>query len=234
MPKPLPPASEPWSTLERLNKERELVGIYLSAHPLDDFRVEIENCTNMSIGDLDDLRVHEGKEVRIAGMVAAVEHRMTKTGKPMGSLTVEDYQGTLKMMFFSADYNKFKEFMTQGSTLFIKGKVQPRPFGDTKELEFKVESIMYLDDVKDKLLSTVALKIPISFLNEKLIYEINSCVEKHKGSAELKFLIYDPENEKNNVFMTSKAHKVRISNELMNSLSLIAEIENVKIFPRTN
>jgi len=229
MPKPQPAPCEKWSTLERLNKERDLVGIYLSAHPLDDFRVEIDACTNMSIGDLDDLRNYEGKEVKIAGMVSAVEHRMTKTGKPMGSLTVEDYNGTLKMMFFSNDYSKFKEFMTQGSTLFIKGKVQPRPYGENRDLEFKVESIMYLDDVKDKMLNSVALKIPVTQLNEKVIYEINSCVEKHKGSAELKFLIYDPENEKNNVFMTSRIHRVRISNELVNSLGLISEIEKVKI-----
>lgn len=225
--KPSPPADIPeWHLLEMLNKEKELVGIYLSAHPLDSFKLEMQFTTH-KVSDLDNLNDFLGKELKVGGMVTTVEHRTTKTGKPFGTMTVEDYNGSYKFVFFSKDYSAHREFLMEGNTLFISGRVQPHPFREG-ELEYRISSINYLADIKDLKVKSLALKISIDEISDELINEISTIAEEHKGNTDLEFLIWDP-STKVWVKMFSRNHKVEINDELIAKLQNRPEIE-YKIF----
>lgn len=224
--KPAMPECPGWSKIEYLKKEKELIGIYISAHPLDNYKLEIKNyCTPLS--ELYELKKFTGKEVKLAGIVSKVEHRTTKTGNPFGSITIEDFTDSYKFMFFSKDYISFKSYFTEGYSLFIKAKTQER-YKNPGELELKVSAIEMLEDVKDKMINSVALKIKINELTENLIGDITTIAEKSKGNTELKFLIYDPAS-KIWIQMFSRSHRITISDDLIEFLDRNQNIE-YKIF----
>jgi len=225
--KPEPESAEPWGNLERLNKEKELVGIYISAHPLDDFKIELNQFANKRLSDFDEMQNMENMEAKVGGIVTAVEHRTTKTGKPFGSITLEDYSSTYKFMFFGKDYSTYRDFMYEGTTLFIKGRVQKRAWGDTDQLEYKISKIEYLSDLKDKIKS-IALKIPIEKLSSQVISDIKEMAELNKGNAELKFLIFEPET-KMWIQMASKTHKITVSDTVLKFLEDRSDLLDYKI-----
>jgi DNA polymerase-3 subunit alpha len=225
--RPEVPRTKPWPKLETLNRERELVGIFLSAHPLDDFKLEMQFVSH-NLTQLEDLNSLNGKDVKIAGMVTAVEHRTTKTGKAFGTITLEDYQGTYKFVFFSKDYSTYREYMLEGNTLYISAKIQPRPFGENRDLEVKINSICYLADIKQQKVKSLALKISIDDLTDKLIAEVESMAEMHKGNTELEFVIWDPAT-KVWIRMFSRNFKVEIDDSFLSKLEKLPEI-SYKIF----
>ena len=225
--KPEPATAEPWGNLERLNKEKELIGIYISAHPLDDFKIELNQFSNKKLSDFEEMAKMENMEVKVGGIVTAVEHRTTKTGKPFGSITLEDYSSTYRFMFFGKDYSTYRDFMYEGTTLFIKGRVQKRAWGDSNELEYKISRIDYLSDLKDKIKS-LALKIPIEKLSSQIIADIKQVAEANKGNAELKFLIFEP-SSKTWVQMSSVSHRISVSDNILKFLEDRADLLDYKI-----
>ncbi len=208
--------SEPWSNLEQLNREKELVGIYLSAHPLDNYKIEIDNFCNCTLSELNDFSKLNGREISVGGIVTAVRNSFTKNNKPYGGFTIEDYSGSYELIFFGRDYVEFKKHCTVGYLLFVKGKVQERTWGKDNErpLEFKVNSIQMLNELREKMLNSISIKIPIAELNEQLINELLSKAEESEGNTLLKFLIFDPE-KKLYIQMFSRSHRVEITNELI-------------------
>ncbi len=226
--KPDIPVCAEWDMIEKLNREKELIGIYLSAHPLDDYKLEIQSYCNCNLSELDDLKSLFGKELKIAGIVTAIENRTTKTGNPFGSITIEDYTDSHKITFFGNDYLDQKKYFTVGYQLVIKGKVQYRFNKPDGDLEFKPSNINMLSEIKDKVFNSIAIKIQVDQLSDKLISEVQELAESNKGNAMLKFLIYEP-NTKVWVQMFSRTHKVNISKELVNYLDQKPELE-YKIF----
>jgi len=210
------PTGEAWTIIETLNKEKELIGIYLSAHPLDPYEIIIKN-SFMPLAELNELKKYAGKDIITGGLVTAVEHRTTKTGNPFGTITIEDYSDSFKMMLFSKDYINFKQYFTVGYILYIKGKVSPR-FNNPDELELKVTTMEMLSDMKEKLLKSIALKVDVGNLDETLITQVYEIAEKHKGNCMLQFLIWDP-TSKIWVQMFSRTHKVDISNEFVKQIT---------------
>ena len=215
--KPTPKNCDEWANLIKLNKEKELVGIYLSAHPLDPYKIEIQNYCNVKMEQLADLSQLKGKggELKLAGIVTSAIEGTTKTGNPMGKLTVEDFDGSYQFALFSKDYMQFKSFFTVGYAILIKGKVQPR-YNNPDEMEFKIQSIELLNDVKDKMLNSITLKIPINELNSSLVGSIKEIAEK-KGTCPLKFQFFDPKS-KVSIRMGSRTYKVKIDNDLISKL----------------
>ncbi len=219
----IPILSQDWDKLTKLNKEKEYIGIYLTAHPLDDFKFEIDHFCNKNLSELSDLSELSGKEISIAGIVTGVRHATTKTGKPYGSITIADYTDSYTIMMFSNDYLNFKQYFTIGYSLFIKGNVQKRKWGN-EDLEFKIKNIYMLADLKDEMIKSISLKIKISDLSEKLIKEILELTEKNKGSALLNFLIYDA-SDKTWIQMFSRNKKVNLNNEIIQYLKNNQNIE---------
>jgi DNA polymerase-3 subunit alpha len=225
--KPDIPNIPEWERLDRMNKEKALIGIYLSEHPLDDFKIEIQSlCTELS--QLTELEKHKGRDMKIAGIITLVNHATTKTGNPYGSFVLEDYGSSFKITLFGKDYLNFKAYLTKGYSILVNGKVQHR-FGDeTKELEFKVNSIEMLADIKDKMLKNISVKLPIENLTPEFITGFSEVIEKNKGNANLKFMIYEPESRVW-IEMFSRNYRVSISNHLIDFLKDKARVE-YKIF----
>ncbi len=147
-----------WPKLEKLNREKEVIGIYLSSHPLDEFKLEMDTFTNATLADLQNLSEWNERDVMVAGMVIDTKNGIGKNGKPYGSFTLQDYSDSFRFMMFDKEYLEFSKFFIVGYYLLVKGKVRKRRFRDD-ELEFHIKSINLLSSVKDELIKSVTLKI---------------------------------------------------------------------------
>ncbi|MBN1182984.1 MAG: DNA polymerase III subunit alpha [Bacteroidales bacterium] len=223
--KPKIPTGEEWGKLTLLNKEKELIGMYLSAHPLDDYRFELDSLRITPLVELQDLQSLKGKDITIAGIVTESAERMTKTGKPFGTMTIEDYTDTFRIVMFSKDYLEFKKFFTKDYSLLLKGKVQENPWKkENPELELKIQSINMLSAVKDDMIKSISLEIPLNGISENLIEEVTNITETKNGSVMLKFIITDREDNMR-VELFSRNQKIKLEDKFINYLRSHQEIE---------
>ena len=212
---PLVPACADWSQLETLNKEREVIGLYLSAHPLDDYAIIMRNMCKTQLSELQNLEALKGQEIAVAGMVISVQNLLTKNGKPWGKFTLEDYNGTHEFALFGKDYENFRKYLYTDYFLFIRGKVQPRPYND-KELEFKIVSMMQLSELSESI-KEMHVQLPVEEVTRTLIDELAARVRESKGQTVLRLNLYDRESQVSlNLF--SKSYKVGITRELVSYL----------------
>lgn len=209
---------EEWPPLVKLNKEKELIGIYLSAHPLDNYSIEIKHFCNLSLGELRDLPALKGRELSVAGIITSVRHSMTKTGKPFGGFTLEDYSDSFSITLFGKDYENFRKFMYEGYSLLIKGTVQENSWKNTPELEFRIKSMYVLSNAKDELIKNIQLRVPLNELSEELLRKLKDFTENGKGTTLLKIAVFDIE-ENISVDMFSRARKVQLTDEFFDFLT---------------
>jgi DNA polymerase-3 subunit alpha len=214
--KPEPVACPDWPKLEKLNREKEVIGIYLSSHPLDEFRLEINTFTNASLADLQNLKDFLDRDVCVAGMVTDTKNGIGKNGKPYGSFTLQDYTDSFRFIMFDKEYVEFSKYFITGYYLLIKGKVQKRKFRE-EEIEFRIKTINLLSSVKDELIKSVTIKIDVADLNRELINTLTEFFRRNKGETELKFMFTDHE-DKIALPMFSRKIRIRLNNELINFL----------------
>ncbi len=176
---------EPYGEIERLNIEKEMVGLYISGHPLDQYRFEMEFLTNAKIADLHVLK--PGRKMSVGGIVTEVQHRVSKTGKPFGQFTLEDFSDNHTFFLFSTDYLQFKPMLEKGWFLYVTGTVQPRWKGD--ELEFKIQQIEHLSEIREKMTRSVELQIHLDELNGMIIEEVEEMCNKHPGKLPLRLSV---------------------------------------------
>ena len=205
-----------WSDLERLNKERELVGIYLSAHPLDEFAVILENVCNAHMTQLADLTPLHNRDLILGGIVTGVREGYTKTGKPYGIAKMEDYSGSAEFAFFGNEWVEKKNYFAEGMFLYMHGKCQPKQWRQ-EEWEVKINTIELLSDVKERVIEKITVSVPLSVIDDQLIMEISSLVKANPGNAELCFLIRDDEGQMR-VNLSSRSVKVAVKKELISYL----------------
>jgi DNA polymerase-3 subunit alpha len=218
IPEPEIPQCEEWGTMEKLSKEKDVVGIYLSGHPLDDFKFEINNFCNAKVKDLQSLELAAKKgEMKMAGIVTGVQHRMTKTGKPFGILDFEGYEDSHSFFIFGDDYVKFKGYLNTGWFLYMRGKSQKRAWGD--DLEFKISSIELLSELRDKLAKHITIKVEHDAVDTEMVNWLKELRKEKLGSCTLGVAIVDRKN-KNTVQLKSREIKVNLTN------SLIEELQN--------
>ena len=146
MPEPEIPRATEWSSMYKLKREKEVVGIFISGHPLDDFRIEVDAFCNGNISMLNALEENQGKDILIAAIVGDAEHRITKNGDPFGTLILEDYTDSAKLFLWRENYLKFKHFLVPGTFVAIKGRIEKPP--RRAELEFNISSIEMLQNLK--------------------------------------------------------------------------------------
>jgi DNA polymerase-3 subunit alpha len=214
--RPVPAACNDWPKLEKLNREKEVIGIYLSSHPLDDFRLEINTFTTATLADLQNLRNHLDREVTVAGMVTDTRNGIGKNNKPYGSLTLQDYTDSFRFMMFDKDYIDNSKFFTIGYYLLVRGKVRKRRFRDD-ELEFSISEISLLSSVKDELIKSITLKIDPGNIDREMISELGQLVNENKGETELRFMFLDNE-DRISLPMFSRTLRVRLNNEFISYL----------------
>ena len=204
------------SDLERLNKERDLVGIYLSAHPRDEFAVILENVCNVHMAELTALHTLQHHDLVLGGIVTGVREGYTKTGKPYGIAKVEDYSGTAEFAFFGNEWVEKKNFFMEGMFLFMKGKCQPKQWKQ-EEWEVKINSIELLPEVKERVVEKLTVTAPLSAIDDQLIMEFSSLVKDSPGYAELHFLVRDEDGQMY-VNLMSRTMKISVQKELVNYL----------------
>lgn len=220
MPEPTVPKCEPWGSLEKLKFERDVIGIYLSGHPLDDFRVEMETFCKDNVALLKDLAPLKGKELATGGMITAVNHRMTKTGKPFGTFTLEDYSDSFEFALFGDDYVKFKSFiLTPGLFVHIRGKVQER-FGNADNLELKISVMELLSEMLDKKVKQVTFELALSTINDALIEKVAALAQQHPGQCLVRFHVVDMQ-EKLDIMLASRKLRVKPDNEFLKELKVV-------------
>ncbi len=222
-PKPEIPKSPEWTKVEKLNRERELIGIFLSAHPLDDFRLEIENLTTHSLADMGDLDELKNKEVTIAGIVNSVKEAYTRNGNPFGRMILEDYRNSWELTLFGKDYISYKNYFVKDCPLLIKGRIQTKYYREN-ELELKVKSMTLLADAKESLIRSISLDIPLSFINQKNIKKLGEIVENNKGELTMKFRVTEME-ENIAVSMFSRSKRIGLTSEVIKFFEKHPEIE---------
>ena len=217
------PAAERWSDLERLNKERELVGIYLSAHPLDEYAIVLEHVCNTHMAELEDKASLAGREITMGGMVTSVRRGISKNGNPYGIAKIEDYSGSAEIPFFGNDWVNFQGYLFEGTFLYIKARCQAKQWQQDK-LELKITSIELLPDVKEKLIEKITILIPLSVLDTALIAELSELTKDHPGNTELYFRVSDAET-KMTVDLVSRPVKLSVGRELISYLREKPELE---------
>ena len=223
--KPEPAQCPDWLKLEKLEKEKEAIGIYLSSHPLDDFKFEINTFTTATLADLQNLREYLEKDVVVAGMVTKVQEGTSKNGKPFGTFTIQDYSDSFRFMLFDKEFVDNRKFCVNGYYLLISGRVQKRRFNED-ETEFKIKKITLLSSVKDELIKSVTIKIDPAIINSGLIYELKEIADENKGETELKFQFVSAE-DKISLPMFSRTYRVRMNNELISFLDDFPGVEYV-------
>ena len=189
-PEPLP--HEPWTKLEMLNKEREVIGIYLSSHPLDDFSVIIRHYCHSTLGDLQDLPSMKNKDFTVAGMVTSVTHLTTKTGKPYGRFTIEDYNSSHEFVLFSKDYENFRRYLYEGYYLLVRGRVQERTY-NPNELECRINSMMMLSEAQETLIRELTIALPVTELTEDIVSQLKETINENRGNVTLRVKVLDPQ-----------------------------------------
>ncbi|MDG1279533.1 MAG: DNA polymerase III subunit alpha [Algoriphagus sp.] len=222
---PMPTISpmEPFSQLQQLNIEKEVVGLYISGHPLDQYKLEIESFTNATLPDLTDLdSLRNRSDIKLAGSVQSFAHRTTKNGKPFGTLTLEDYAGSFTFFLFGEDYVKFKEYFMSGWFIFLTGKVEPKRWAEN-ELEFKISSIMLLSEVRGKMVKGIRVNINLDDLTYDLMEKLQSITEKYKGEAKLYFDVID-RKENISLELFSKKFSIDPSADMIKELKQIPEV----------
>ena len=222
IPEPPVPFCEPWQRLDLLAREKQVVGIYISGHPLDDFSFEIKNHCNHTIENFIDLEQLLNRELTFAGIISEVQHKIDKNGNPYGSFFIEDFTDSKELMVFRDDYLKFKMMMVQGAFVYVKARVQKRPWNN--QLEIKLSDINLLSDVLEKLTKSITIRVNLYDINESFSNTLKEILEKHKGSHILKLNIFDPDASIS-VEMLSRPFKVAISKELIDDIKELTDLQ---------
>jgi DNA polymerase-3 subunit alpha len=222
MPPPKIDPIEPFSEIEKLHFEKEVVGVYISGHPLDNFRFEMDSFCTTQLTMLTDLNSLEGKECKVGGIVSGVEHRMTKTGRPFGKLVLEDYSGKFEFMLWSDDYMKFKSYLMPGLFLFVEGNVVRKSWGD-QELEFKIRNIDLLNELASKRVQGLALRCSIDEISEDFIESLEKLCKKNSGNSSLKLIVRDA-TEGIQTEVLARSQRIKVSNDFIKELKRLSEV----------
>ncbi len=237
IPEPQLLACPEWNLIERLKYEKEMIGIYLTGHPLDNYRFEMSNFCSHKVKDV--LLCHKVKEntatdeelllfnmvkareLTIGGMVTSVQHRTTKNGKPFGSFVFEDYSNSCEFVLFGEDYIRFKMYLTDGYFLHLKGRLVER-FKQKDNWEFKINSICLLSDLRDKLTKCLTIQLDLDDVTTGLLNDIDSLVRQNvkeysTRNCSLRFLLRDGEDDIS-VDMSSKSVRIFPANEFMEEM----------------
>ena len=212
---PLVPQCPDWNRLETLNNEKAMIGMYLSSHPLDTYKIVIQRFCNTQLTQFANLNDLKDKDFTVAGMVTEVQNLYTKTGKPFGRFKLEDYSGQHEFVLFDKDYENFRKYLFKDYFLLIKGSVRPRPYRDT-EYEAKITSMQMLDDVLGGI-SELTLNLPIQEITPDATAELTERLTAAKGKINLRIKVIDPHEGVSLVFFSRK-YKVALTQELVDYL----------------
>ena len=211
---PVPPAANEWTLPEKLKREKEVTGIYVSGHPLDGYKLEIDNFVTCSLGDLDPQRY--GKTpLRLAGMISSSRHMVSKNGNGWGIFELSDFDETIEFKLFGEDYEKFKHVLNQGKAIFVKAAYRPKWNSD--EVEISVNEVKLLEGLGREMTEAIILKLPLADLTADLVDALDELCLRFAGQQKLRMVFYDPENDVK-LKMYSRERSVDADTEFINEI----------------
>ncbi len=221
---------EPWSNLELLHKEKEVIGIYISGHPLDNFRFEMKQFCPNKISQLKELEKYKDRELTVGGMITSVNHRVSKTGKPFGNFTIEDFDDSIELVLFGQDYVSFKQYMEVGFFLHVRGKSQER-YHQQGSLEFKVVSMQLLSELREKMLRNITIHVQLNELSDLFVKKLMDVVKENSKlnprHCDLHLNVFDKEASMS-VKMPSRKFRIHPDNSFLDTISNMAEVSEIK------
>lgn len=211
---PQVPQVDPWSTIETLNRERDLVGIYLSAHPLDEFGIVLRAMCNTHCIELDDkVSLSKKDQIVIGGIVTGTKSKFTKNGKPCGFVTIEDFEGSGELAFFGEEWGRWKGMLVEGSTVFITAKCVQK-YRDSNYYDLKIADIQYLQTVKDQRIEKFTITMDSTSIDETVVNDISTMLRNSPGSTQLYFQINDVTSN-SYVLLRSKMGPISLKHKFM-------------------
>ena len=218
---PKPPEAEQWSTIELLKKERDLVGIYLSAHPLDEYSVVLNSMCNLRCDqltrDMDKQEMAKTAELTFGGIVSSVTSRFTKNNKPFGIVTIEDFNGQGELALFGDEWTKWQHMLKEEYIVYITATMRQRFANAPNSLELVIKSVEFMNDVKDKRIERFTIYIDSTLLRNSRMNDLEVLLKSNPGNVPLYFNIHDSEH---NTDLTLLSHNTTIdpSKKLLNFL----------------
>ena len=207
-----------WSDIERLNKERDLIGIYISAHPLDGYHIVLNNLCTATLEQLQDRAAYANQDITFGGIVNGIaKEGQTKNGSPFGIAVLEDYSGTLEIPMFGEEWARWKGYFTVGNPLFITAKIEPHRFR-VNEYDLRIGKIEFLSDIKDKKVEKLTVDISLEKLTEDIMEEFIALVDSSPGTTSLFISIKDNET-KTNIHLLSHTHTINVNKKVLDFLS---------------
>lgn len=217
MAKPEIPRVAVWSDLERLNKEREYIGIYLSAHPLDPYEHILKYVCSNNTQDMTDLERLKGRPVSFGGMVVDVYDGQTQRGTPMTNITLEDYSGKYVLRLFGDDSINFAKFGRLGLAIHIQGSVERKRWGDGGP-EFKVKKIEPLEDFKDKAVEKLTIRLPIDEIDAPMVRGLSDLVKNNSGKSTLYLEVTDGDSN-HQLMLASRRYRIKVDRQVLNQIT---------------
>ena len=222
IPEPEVPPCEEWGAMKKLKQEREVVGVYISGHPLDAFKMELDYFTNCKVADFNNLESMINKEVSFGGIVSEVRYMTGKNGRDWAMFTVEDFEDSFQFRIFGEDYLKYRHLLVVDS--FIYGRIYVREGWTNRETGVKGDpriqfnGLQMLHDVMEKYSKKITLVLPLESLDESRIEVLSNLVKSNKGEKQLHFVVFD-EEEKVNLDMISRKYKIDINKKVLEELN---------------
>ena len=231
IPEPIVPPCEEWGTMEKLAREKEVVGIYLSGHPLDDFKYEMKYFCNATLLNFADLESNVNRELSFGGVITNVEHRTSKNGKGWATFTIEDYNTAHEFRIFGEEYLKHRPFLVKSTFVYSKAFIKEgwvnRDTGKKGDPRIQFNSFQLLHDVMESYARKLTIQLDINELSDGRIDQLKELFTEHSGSHTLNFVIYEMA-EQLKLHMPSRKQKVNISQELLRAL------ENESVYYKLN
>ncbi|MBX7202909.1 MAG: DNA polymerase III subunit alpha [Bacteroidia bacterium] len=214
IPQPNFPKAEPWHRLEQLDKEKDLVGVYISGHPLDEFKIEMDKCQLLK--EVMNKEANKGRiDFRVAGIISAANHRIGKSGKPYGSFVLEDLSGTYEFWLFSEPYLRMRHFLEKGNMVYVDYKMEAR-FKEQTDIRPNIVKIGLLADLQDRY-TLMEMNISETTLNEHTLSSLVGAIEAHPGKCRIRINIQSAEPQLN-VSLVATNKKVTVSTDLVTQI----------------
>ena len=215
---PVMPDCEEWPIFEQLKKEKEVVGMYISAHPLDQFKLVMKFCSNVTLDDLAELENvdprHRNKKLNFGCIITKVQHRITKTGTGWGEIEIQDYNGSMTLRLFKDDYLKYKPFMNVGQIVFVSGALVKRKSwnSDQEETVLSIADMKLMDGLSKTMIDNITLQFSVHSLDQDMLLSLTNILVDNKGDHRMYFEIVDPIEE--TVLKLNFPTKVEVNEEL--------------------
>ena len=202
-----------WTNLERLNKERDLIGIYISGHPLDSYKIIIDKVCTTQMTQLEDLTQLANQDITFGGIVTNIKEGQGRDSKPYGIVKMEDYSGSGDIALFGDDWARLRGYFTVGNSLFVTGKVEEKRWKEGA-YNLVIGRVEFLSDVKDQKVKSITISIKLNSLTSSTVSELSTIIKRSEGPTEVYFNIIDTEAQ-SHLTLQSKEHHLSVNADLI-------------------